>query len=223
MNPDHDDELAAAIAKRLARLRGRSVNAEELSRTVRERVSGNHYLTHPSHRRMSSLRVLTVGALLAAVLAAVVTISRDRGGVLATSAQLAEIHFDNAHGDKAAVAVGSIESAERILSAEWSECPPIPKSDAMLVRSCHLHKVSGKRLACVEATVDGTILTLAVAHSDDFRLPGGPNVIRNGMTIYIQSSAGINIVIAKKNERWVCLMADLPTERLVEITASLRT
>jgi hypothetical protein len=47
-------------------------------------------------------------------------------------------------------------------------------------------------------------------------------VTRDGIRYFVQSHGNTNIVIADRNGVWLCLIASLPSERLVETAATLR-
>jgi hypothetical protein len=92
-----------------------------------------------------------------------------------------------------------------------------------MVASCHVHLFSGKHLACLALKVEGQIVTLAVAHAADMQMPAtGQIVTRGGAKYYVQSSGGVNIVIAQRDGLWLCVMGELPVERVVDLATSLR-
>ena len=68
----------------------------------------------------------------------------------------------------------------------------------------------------------GAPVTMAIANAADVRVPESEMLTVGGVTYHVQSHQGVNMVMAQRNGRWVCLMGRLPTRRLAELANSLR-
>lgn len=215
--PDYTDD---AIAKRLARLRDRPVDTAGLRLRMHEHIAA-HRPKAPNRRWITPRRVFAASLFLLGSVVALLLTTRS-SGVLASPMELSLIHRGNISGEEGAVIVNSMASVQRILTDRWTQCPRLPDCQFGQVKSCHVHQHAGKRLACVEMTVDGQTLTLAVASAADMRLPEAPTVSRNGDDYRIQSSGGVNIVVTRRRNLWICLMGELPVDLLVDVAASLR-
>jgi hypothetical protein len=63
---------------------------------------------------------------------------------------------------------------------------------------------------------------MSVAKGSDMRLPNSPSVERDGSRFFVQSYGNLNMVSAERQGHWICLMGELPSERLVDLGARLR-
>ena len=56
----------------------------------------------------------------------------------------------------------------------------------------------------------------------DVAFPATEEMTFKGVTYHVQSHGPINMVMSRREGRWVCLMAKLPISRLIELAGSLR-
>jgi hypothetical protein len=54
------------------------------------------------------------------------------------------------------------------------------------------------------------------------KLPPAPQIVRNGTTYRAQSVGRINMVMTERNGRWLCLMGEVPADRLVDVAAQVQ-
>ena len=211
-----DDDLAG----RLAELSHRPIDTSRLARRVKavvEPAPSPHRISH-----WTTLRRATAAGLLIAVSAVVVLLTISSRPLLASPAELSRIHADNIAGEPDAKPVASMAAASQVLKSRWTHCPRLPELSFGTVTSCHVHAIGRKHLSCLALKVDGQTVTMAVAHAKDMQLPDAPFVTRDGIRYFVQSHGNTNIVIANRNGVWLCLMAALPSERLVDTAATLR-
>jgi hypothetical protein len=219
-NSEMPDEADDALAKRLARLSQRPIDTSRLEPRVKAIVGAV-----PSPKRLreyiTPYQAAAAGLLLVVAVIAVFVAMRSRP-LLASPAELARIHANNAAGEPDAKSVDSIAAAGQVIRSGWAGCPNLPELSLGEVTSCHVHVMGRKRLSCLALQLDGQTVTMAVAHVTDMRLPDAPFVTRDGIHYFVQSHGNTNIVIADRNGVWLCLIASLPSERLVETAATLR-
>lgn len=222
MSKDDENESrlpSDPVAKRLEKLRDRPLEMERLRERVRSAVAASRP-TARMLRWFTSVR--TIAAILLITGAVVAVLWMTSGGPLPASAEeLSSIHRENASGESHATPVDSVQSAHQVLAAQWSDCPHLPQVPASALASCHVQRFSGKRLACLALRVEGQAMTLVVAHAADMRVPTtGQRVARGGVNYCVQSSGGVNIVIAQRDGLWLCLMSELPAEKIIDFAAS---
>ncbi len=194
---------------------------DELRERVRSAVSRSRPVAR-TPRWFTSFRAIAAILLIAGAIVATIVVT-SRGPVLASAAELSRIHRDNRSEGSHAIAVGSIQSARQVLTTQWSDCPQLPQVPGEVLESCHVHQFGGKRFACFALKLDGQHLSLAVAHAADMQLPAGAkSFTRGGINYYVQASGGVNIIIACRDGLWICVMGELPVERMVDFAASLR-
>jgi hypothetical protein len=54
------------------------------------------------------------------------------------------------------------------------------------------------------------------------RVPTSPVTVRNGVSYHVQASGNLNMVMTERSDRWVCLIAEMPAERLMDLAAQLQ-
>lgn len=214
--PEQADDV---LAKRLAKLSERPIDTSRLEPRVKAIVGPAPSTQHIRH--WITPRRAAAGLLIALPLIWLLLLLWSRP-ILASPAALSRIHEENVAGAPDAEVVDSISSAKYAIKRRWSNCPRLPELTSGKVMSCHVHEIRCRRLSCLCLQIDGQTVTLAVARPSDMRLPDAPFVSRDGVRYFVQSHGNTNIVIADRNGVWLCLIAALPSERLVEAAATLR-
>lgn len=218
---DNFSELDRAVAGRLAKLRTMPVDTSRLDAAVGARI--------PRPWRERSMRIgwlrpyraiaasLTLLAILAAAL-----LSTSGGPALASPAQMARFHQSLVSGEVPVTQVDSIEAANKVLTAQWPQSPQIPDVPQNHVMACCMKSINDKKLACVLLKREGVPVTMTVANAADMKLPKSPEVQQDGITYHVQSFEQVNMVMTERGGRWVCLISELPAERLMEIAQQLK-
>ena len=219
----NNDRLDAATAARLARLRAMPMDTSALERSLRSAIP-----RQSSTRTRSWIRPLRAAAsiVLLGAIAAVILISTSGGEVMASPAQMAQLHEEIVSGKSHVQRVDSIDAANKFLAAQWSPgaAPAVPDVPSEHVMACCMKSISDKRVACVLLKGHGgEPVTLSVARAADMKLPRRvPTVDRGGVTYHVQGSDAVNMVTFERNGRWVCLIGKMPADQLVTVAAELR-
>ena len=207
-----------AVSERLARLRAMPIDLSHLEAGIVAQIP------RAARFRQKSLaigwrRAVRGVAASFAVLAmlGVIFLGLWEGPVLASSEQMAQMHDDLVSGRAAAVRVDSIDAANKALSANWPRSPEVPDVPYEHVMACCMKDVKGKRVACVLMQGGGTPVTMTIANAADMKLPKSPTVARNGVTYHVQSIRGLSMVMTQRNGRWVCMIGQVPPEKLMSI------
>jgi hypothetical protein len=217
-----DERLDQATAKRLARLRSLPVDTSGLERRLRSEIPFPQTGDRRRIRWLGPLRavaaIVVVGGLVLALF-----ISTSGGPALASPAQMAKLHYDMISSSNMSMQVDSIDAANRMLNEQWPQSPQLPKLPADHVMCCCCMKsIKDKKVACVLLKAEGAPITMGVANAADMKLPTSPTGQRSGVTYHVQSSGKLNMVMTQRNARWVCLMGELPVERLMDVAAKLQ-
>jgi hypothetical protein len=223
-NDPKGEQLDRAVSDRLGKLRSMPVDVSALRKAVEARIGvtarGNGNLKLPrwlSPMRAAAASLLILGLIIAAVIAS------SSGPVLASPDRLAQLHEDLVAGDRHGMRpVKSIEEAKAALADQNPGGPSVPGVADDHVMACCVHTVGRKKMSCVSLVTDGVPVSMAVADAADIKLPATETRIVDGVTYHVQSAQGVNMVMAQRNDRWVCLMGKLPTSRLIEVAQSLR-
>ena len=87
--------------------------------------------------------------------------------------------------------------------------------------ACCMKSVS-KKVACLLLKREGVPVSLVVAHSGDMRAATSPVTVRDGVRYHVQAVGTLNMVMTERNGRWVCLIGELPTERLIDVATQIK-
>jgi hypothetical protein len=221
---DNDDERwQRSVSARLSKLRTMPVDATRLERAIRAQ------LPQPPREKVSmwrprlrSMRAIAASLLVVGLLTAVLVLSTSGGPALASPAQMARLHEDLVSGKVPVMQVDSIDSANKALSSQWPEAPGVPGVPENHVMACCMKSVKDKKVACVLLKREGVPVTMTVANASDMQLPKSPTVNRNGVSYHVQSSANLNMVMTERQGRWICLIGELGSERLMDLADQLQ-
>lgn len=227
---DHDDAaLDRATAMRLVKLRTMPVDTARLDEQLRLKIgdpaSGGE-ARRPDRLRVAWGRVgrfAAAAALLIGISVAAMMLLASGGPALASAQEMADFHEDLVSGRTAVMQVDSIDQAAKELERQWPQSPGLPGLPSDHVMACCMKSVKDKKMACVLMKQEGVPVTMAVARADDMRLPASsPTKVRGGITYHVQSAGRLNMVMSEKSGRWVCLIGELPNERLMDLAEQLR-
>lgn len=212
------DDLDQATSQRLAKLRTMPVDTSRLDRIIQARIPRPEpdlsRWSFMVHSRL--LRTMAAGIATLAVIG-VVLWSLSGGAVLASPDMMARFHEELLEGKVSAVQVDTIADANRALAEQWNHAVEIPDVPADHVMMCCMRYIKNKRVACVLLKNDGVPVTMAVANATDMKMPDSQTLTRGEITYHVQSSGKLNMVTARHDGRWICLIAALPVQRLIEL------
>ncbi len=218
---DRESDMDRAIARRLAKLRTLPVDTTRLDRLLSAQLPDRAAKRGWPRIGLQPVRALAASVAILAVVGAIL-LSSSGGPVLASATQMAQVHEDMVAGRAPAMQVDSIAGANKALAAQWPQSPEIPNVPQDHVMACCMKSVRNKKMACVLLKSEGVPVTMTVANAADMQLPAVPTVSHNGIDYRVQSVAKLNMVMAERNGRWVCLIGELPAERLMDLAAKLQ-
>jgi hypothetical protein len=213
-----ESEQDRAIAARLAKLRSMPVDTGALDRKL-EAVIGRS-ARKPAWFIARPFRAIAASAAILLIIA-VALYSTSGGPALASATRMAQVHLDVVSGKTPVTQVNSIEEANRAISQQWAQSPELPGIPAMHGMACCMKSVKNKKVACVLFKSEGVPITMTVANAEDMKTPSCPEVKRNGVTFHVQSVDALSMVMTERDNRWVCLIAQLPADRLMDIAEKL--
>lgn len=219
---ESDERWENAVAGRLSKLRTMPVETARLAAMLRAQIPEPARATRSMWFSMRSFGAVAASILLLGTVIAVLLIATSSRPALALPAEMAKMHQELVSGATPAMQVESIEEANKILAGEHPHLPALPGVPADHVMACCMTSVKDKKVACVLMKREGVPVSLMVARSKDMRTPSSPVTLRDGVRYHVQSSGKLNMVMAQRNDRWVCLIGELPAERLIDIAVQLR-
>jgi len=220
MSDEDQDLLATAVSARLARLGNMPVDTSRVDKMVRQQIP-----QPPKQRRVwfaRPVRAVAASLLLMSAIAAAIVLSTSGGPALADSAQMAQVYQDIVSGRVAVMQVDSIEAANRMLNSQSPGAPSLPRVPESHVMACCMKSVHNKKMACVLLKNEGVPVTLAVASASDMKMPTSPVVTRKGVDYRVQRVGELSMVMTERDGKWLCLIGQLPAERLMDVAAQVQ-
>lgn len=229
MSTNFDNErerLDAATSRRLARLRTMPVDLAGLRAAVEAEVGPPPEVA--ARRRawrigwLSPMRAAAAGLLLFGLVIAVV-IGTASGPALASPDRLAQMHAEVQGNDGAhACQVNSMAEANVALAGKAPGVPPLPNVPADHVHFCCVQNLGRKPVSCAALMVGDRRVTLAVADAKDIQVPESSRRSVDGQDFFVQSRGDLNMVMASRDGRWLCVMGEVPVDRLLEMARGVR-
>lgn len=218
------ESVDRAVSARLAKLRTMPVELTNLEKAIAAQIPPPA-TSHASRWRVLTLRPLraiAASVVLISAIAAAFLINASSGPALADAAQMADVHQEIVSGKIPVMQVSSIDAANRMLNQESPGAPSLPQLPDSHVMACCMKSVHNKKMACVLLKNEGVPVTLAVASAADMKLPAVPVQSRNGVDYRVQHVRDLNMVMTERNGKWLCLIGQLPAERLMDIATQVQ-
>lgn len=211
--------LDEATASRLAKLGNLLVDTSHLDRLIQARIP------RPAAIRpvlwLGPQRIAIAACLMAAIGFAALLIGTSGGPVMASTAEMAQLHDDLVSGRIPTTQVNSVQAANGALAAQWAQSPQVPNIPQDHVMACCMRSMKNKKMACVLFKGEGEPVTMTVANASDMQMPASSTSVRNGIEYQVQSIGTLNMVMTQRNGRLICLIAKLPIDRLIDLSAGL--
>lgn len=232
------DRLDQATSARLAKLARCHVDTSRLEQSLKLTMSlvmedAPAATTSPTTPRSSdALRMLcqrwwrplstSAAAILIALTIGWLVLGNNTSQAMAAPADLAQIHYDVAHGLSPHMNVSTVAQANAMLAKQSNDHIPLPQVPGQL-QSCCLHHLQGTIMTCAMIKDQGHLITIAMADSKKMRSPKGQIVQRDGRTFITHHVNGINMVMEDQIGRWLCVMGETPFEQLINVAIDIRT
>jgi hypothetical protein len=220
---EQNEIVDRAMSARLAKLRAKPVDLTHLEKAIKAQIP------LPRNRNrgwrmlaLRPLRAIAASVVLVSAIAAVILLSASSGPALAEAAQMAQVHQDIVSGKIPVMQVSSIDAANRMLNQESPGAPSLPQLPDSHVMACCMKSVHNKKMACVLLRDEGEPVTLAVASSADMKLPTAPVQTRGGVNYRVQHVGDLSMVMTERNGKWLCLIGQLPADRLMDMATQVR-
>ena len=218
---DNDERWGEAVSRRLSKLRTIPMETGRLGAAIQSQIPRPAPESRAVWFSLRSVLAVAASILVLGALAAILVLTTLPRPAVASPAQMAQMHEELVSGKSPAVQVDSIEAANKVLAGEHPQFPALPDVPADHVMACCMKEVKDKKVACVLMKQEGVPVSLMVARSEDMRLPTSPVTVRDGIRYHVQASGVLNMVMTERHGRWVCLMAELPAQRLIDMASGL--
>jgi hypothetical protein len=213
--------LDQATSRRLAHLGTMPVDTRTLDTRLAALVPPRPRVVPVQRTWLRPLRAVAA-ALLVIGLVGAFLYTFSSAPAQASVADMARMHEDLVSGKTPVTQVDSIDAANRELTKQWPGSPGLPKVPQQHVMACCMKSVKNKRVACVLLKSQEIPVTLTVANASDFKAPATPGVEHGGVTYHVQSTGKLNMITTRRNDRWICLIGELPANQLMDLAAKLQ-
>ena len=221
---DECDRLDRATAARLRALAGRPVDTtgveRGLARALRNETIQETDVLHVTWQRWWRPITTAAAAILVVVTMGWMMLEGGPSPAVAAPAELAQIHFDVAHGLSPHLKVSTVAQANQLLADQSNGVIPVPALPGA-IQSCCLHHYASTTLTCAMIERDGRLITIAIADGAKLHSPAGQVITKNGRAFIAHTANGINMVMTNEADRWLCVMGDVPMEQLVAVAADI--
>ena len=219
---DNDQRWEQAVVGRLSKLRTMPVEAGRLAAALQAQIPRPGRRTRTLWLSLRSVGAVAASIVLLATLTAALVLTTMSRPALASPAQMARLHEELVSGKAPSARVDSLEAANRVLAGEHPHFPALPTLPADHVMACCMTEVKDKKVACVLMQLEGVPVSLMIARSEDMRVPASSVTVRDGVRYHVQASGTLNMVMTERDGRWVCIIGQPSSERLIEVAAGLK-
>jgi len=218
MRANHfDDSLEQATRARLARLADAPVDTSRLECRLAEAMTRTGRVPVARTLRWQAPLAGVAALVVVAVTIGILFFVSNETPIVATSSLLADLHREVVEGGTFSIPAASIDHANQAITARWSDAPTLPRAVDCEVRSCCIHEVDGRKIACVLLRLRGKPVTMVVAHSKDLTPAGGIEATRDNPRYAVYTKGGVNMVCMRKNGISVWLVGEFPHEELAQL------
>lgn len=227
----HDDNLSpldAATARRLARLGEQPVDVSDLQRRLEQQLAAppaaaTTPATFPLWRRWLSPGLGLAASILLALVVLFAVVEPAPPVHATPVVQLTQLHHDLLEGRIPVTPVESIEQANTWIAQQSTSAPALPQHmDHARVQSCCLANVQGDVVAIAVVRHGTTPITLVVADAPDFAHRMGRIIDRDGQEMFAHAVGGVQMVMTRAGDRWLCVMGDVNADTLADLAADVR-
>ncbi len=213
---DYPDPVDDLIAQRLSRLASRPVDTTQLDKKIRAEIPSS-----PSRWHRIARPLTAIAAVLIVLIAASALLFNNRPA-LASAADMVQMHRDMVSGQIATMKVDSIDDANKAIAAMVGNFPQLSEPPETHTMACCMRNVGNKKVACVLLNDGATPVTMTVAKSEDVQPPSTTPTTHNGQLYYVQSFDNLNMVMSNRQQHWICLIGQLPPEKLMDLSSGLK-
>ena len=219
---ENDESVDRAVSARLAKLRAMPVDLTNLEKAIQAQIGPPAAQSRWRVLTLRPLRAIAASIVLVSAIAAALLLNASSGPALAEATQMAQVHQEIVSGKIPVMQVSSIDAANRMLNQESPGAPALPQMPDSHVMACCMKSVHNKKMACVLVRNEGVPVTLAVASAADMKLPSTTVQTRGGVDYRVQHVGDLSMVMTERNGKWLCLIGELPAERLMEMARQVK-
>lgn len=218
MTPLREDEFDRAMSRRLATLGGMPVDTSHVDRAVRAQITA----LHGSFAGRFLRPIVTIAASLFIVIAVGIALVQNRPA-LASAEVMMQMHRDIVSGRVPTMQVDSMDDVNKAFAAFSAGLPTLNAPPEAHMMACCMRDVGNKKVGCVLLNdAGGAKVTLAIADIDAVRPLNTPPVEHNGEIFHVQTSGDLHMVTADRGHHRVCLIGELPVERLMALSDGVK-
>ncbi|MDP9172337.1 MAG: hypothetical protein M3O30_00525 [Planctomycetota bacterium] len=214
--------LERATANRLSKLQSMAVDTSRLEQMIASEISAplrRHAYPFPQWGRPLSA---VAASFLTIVALAALFIGMSERPVVAAPTEMARFHEDIVSGLVKTPEIDSVEIANRALAVQWAQPLQAPNLPADHFMACCMRSMKNRKVACVLLKDSNEPVTITVANASDMGLPTSAIQTRNNIAYHVQSVGTLHMVMTERNGQWICLIANLPVDHMMDLASSIK-
>ncbi len=220
MNREQLDQLTTRRLRRLASL---PMDTTGLEAKLQAQLGMTSMRPTRQARRGWRWRALAVAAsLVLALTVGLGLLARSGEPANAATLELSEIHAQLIAGGAAVQPARSVEEANAWIQSQSNGAPLLAVPPGASVRSCCLRHVRGRVVASVLLETQGQLVTLVVARGQGFAMPMGEQLEVDGKALFAHQMHGLQMVMAQREDHWLCVMGDTEVKILAQVAARVQ-
>jgi hypothetical protein len=174
--------------------------------------------------RMRTLAVAAGVAVIGLMLGILFAVAQRPHAV--SVAELAHIHAqDMSAASSPMVKVSTVADVDRALRSQWADAPVVTQVGLPL-KSCCVHHVGRKKIACLCVELNGQPATVAIGRRSDINVTDWPTMSMGGMTCRCCTAPGqapgMNAVATERNEMVIMMFGQQPRDELMKAINDVR-
>jgi hypothetical protein len=204
------------MVQRLARLNTMPVDTSSLDAFIHQNIPKENAAARRWLRPLGAVAAVLVAAMLIGVL----MLSLGDRPAVAAPAQVAQWHEQMATGTNV-MRASDLHDANKMLARSDPEAPAVRGVEGRM--SCCVHRVGDSPVTCIMLERDGQRVMVCVADGQKVKIPATSSTMaRDGVTYTLMSEGAMNIVMAKRDGRWVACSGKMSHAALVDTAAGLK-
>jgi hypothetical protein len=217
-------DLDRAVADRLAQLGRSPVDTSRLQRRLGAALQGVSVEERtPVLWVLRSWRnVASIAAVLAVcVTLAVITVTSRSSMQQYSATEVVAAHEKFLNSAVHLVTVANVLEANCRCSELWENAPAIPELAGAQIRCCCVEDFARCRAACLHFEYDGAPVTMAVTRDAQLDAPGATVIHQEGRQYTVGTLGRYEILDVSRRGRSICLVSELPRDRLLQLAAGI--
>lgn len=221
MADSHEDRWNVAISRRLARLRSRPVDTKKFDAWLNDLTSAPVASMPGTSPLASFKRSFAWAAMVAMVLGVGIGVLVKTRAEVAEPSGVVRLHEEVLSGESGGTIITTLAEAQFLSRERGDWVPDAPSAVDGTLRLWCVCDTSGVPVTCLQVDYDGQPVTVVIAERRQLRPHRGEAIELNGQKFQAHRVGPLNIVMTQVADYTICVVAELPADRLATLAATV--